>query len=705
MQEPGFDHRLHLDYETYSECDIKKAGAYAYARHPSTEVLMLGWAVDDGPVQLWVPKDGRSPMDMPQELYRYLMDPKTSVHAFNAPFERGITEQVLGITIPLDRWRCTQVESFYLGFTGRLKDILNAIGLPNKDDRGDRLINVFSKPAPKNHKADRYTAGNKPEDWLAFCQYCMQDVEVERNLWHWLRKYPTMQAWDWEQWQVDQRINDRGVHFDIDMADSAHEVWRKEKEALTAELLDLTGLEKVTRDPFRHWLEEHLGYPVVNLRKDYLQRLQDHIAQEIMDGDPSYEPVYHAIDLWSQKEGKAVSKYTAAQKAVGDDDRARGMFQYKGAARTDRAGGRIIQLQNLRRPFAKTFQDIATAVDAIKLENPALLRAVYPQSVSDTLGGSVRHMVCAEHNNALAVCDLSSIESVVLGWLTQCDLIDQTFRQGRDTYKVFGEKFYAIPYDEITKEQRTFSKPPVLGCGYMLGWKGLILYAEGMGVTMAEKEAKRAVDTFREMYPEIVAFWDWIYQAIKYVTQTSQPLAGYRMTIERDADFLRIWLPSGRAISYYQPEIRTMKAPWAKNRMTERAGDATYDAHIQAGWTDDLLVEHGLMEAPQTVDNFTYMGTDDKNRWVRIAAHAGGITENIVQSIAGDLLWNGIMNAERADLPVVLHVHDEIGAEVPAHVAESALGILQECMTRQPPWCQDMWLGAAGYVNNRYTKD
>ncbi|MCP5092605.1 MAG: hypothetical protein GY949_16965 [Gammaproteobacteria bacterium] len=159
------------------------------------------------------------------------------------------------------------------------------------------------------------------------------------------------------------------------------------------------------------------------------------------------------------------------------------------------------------------------------------------------------------------------------------------------------------------------------------------------------------------------------------MTRSNIRVEGYRLTIERDADFLRIWLPSGRALSYYKPEIRNQEAPWSTPEKTAY------------------------------VDNFTYMGMDDKNRWVRISAHAGGTTENIVQSIAGDILWGGIMNATAAGLPVTMHVHDEIAVEVPIAGAHAALATLQECMVRRSSWCQDMWLGAEGFLTKRFTKD
>lgn len=850
FQFPGFTRRLHLDYETASEVNLKTAGAHKYAEHHSTRVLMLGWAFDDEPEQLWQPH--LEPM--PDELLQGLLCPHTTKPAYNAQFERLITKHVLGIDVPIEQWRCTMVCGYYLGFAGGLDQMLAAVGLPGKDKRGNQLINLFCSPAPRNHKADWYTWENKPYEWEEFCEYCRQDVRVERRFLLWMMQFPVMHGWDWTQWFVDQQINDRGVPMDTDMAYAAVEVWGAEKKVLTQELLEATQLPKVTRDPFKAWMNKTFGVELESLTKDYLQSL-------LHKGKLPEEARYF-IDLWAQKEGKAVSKYTAVINGTCDDGRAKGMFQYKGASRTDRAGGRRIQLQNLKRSFVNpTEVDVHTLVNAIKFKSPQLLRMMYPQSVSTTLGGSIRHVIGASPGKTFAVCDLTSIESVVLGWISQCPEIDRTYRDGRDAYKMFATKYYGIGYEEVTKAQRSFSKPPVLGCfaadtkvltlrgwvnivevydtdllydgvewvrhggvvhqgrkevvnrlgvsathdhrilmqqhdngaarwkrwgdltdedfdealsaagddydyvptlprnpfrvlispyhaevydvvncgprsrfailtsegpviahncGFMLGWKGLIGYAEGYGVDMTQEQAKLAVDTFRNMYPEIPMFWKWIYDAVKYVTTTGETVSGYRLTIERDADFLRIWLPSGRALSYYKPEIRKRAAPWSEKIMTDAAyeyhgltrgqdvtDDQLYVMFLQCHFSDEQLVADGYMQEVKFLDNFTYMGQNDKNQWVRISAHAGGVTENIVQSIAGDFLWNGIMNATRAGLPVILHVHDEIAVEVDCDplAAQQSLQLLERCMTTQPAWAQDMWLGADGYVLSRYVKD
>lgn len=695
FQFPGFQSRLHLDFETYSKENISKAGAHKYAKHPSTEVLMLAWAQDDGPVWQWLPHKEA----MPQVLKDDLCNPNVAKVAFNAAFERLIFEHVLGLPVPEREWRCTMVAAYYLGFSGGLDSVLSQTPLDiQKDPRGGQLINRFSKPAPKNHHADRYTWENKPEEWREFCEYNIQDVVVERELLEYLSKFPMMQDWDWERYAIDQRINDRGIYIDVAMAEGALAMWDKERANLTEQLRQVTGLEKVTREPFMQWLDGH-GHRPSAMRQEILVPMVD-------EAPPT---VSRALSLWLQKEKKAVTKYSSAIKGADSDWRARGMFAFKGASRTDRTSGRRIQLQNLKRPIAKTDAEAGNLRNAIVSENPGLLKMVSGEAPAEAMGASIRHCIQASPGHKLAVADLNSIESVVLGWLTYCSGINHIFKSGKDTYKPFASRHFGIPYEEVTKEQRTFAKPAVLGAGYMLGGKGMHKYAESMGVEMTEDEASQLVTTFREMYSEVPVFWSWIDQAVKYTVITGKPCSGYRLSLERDNEFLRIWLPSGRALSYHLPEVRKRVAPWSSVETKKDYGnrDPLFSVRAEHPNMSDLELAHaGLLSADEWRDNVSYMGTNLATyKWERIYVHAGSFTENIVQSIAYDILFEGIMRAEGVGLPVVLQVHDEIGVEVPEEHAKESASHLAYCMGIKPEWAPDMELGAEAYEARYYTKD
>jgi len=688
-----FDRRVHMDFETYSELDIRRTGAHKYAKHGSTEVLMLYYAFDDEEPLGWIPEE--SPV-MPQPLVEALRDPRCAKMAFHAAFERLIFKHVLNLDIPIDQWRCTMVASYYLGFVGGLDMVLQQTGLQSrKDPRGPQLINTFSKPAPRNHHAERYTSRNKPREWEEFKRYCHNDVVVERELFHFLSAFPTMPEWDWHRYLVDQEMNDRGAYADVRMAEGAFEIWEEEKKRLALEIQRLSGLERISRGPFLQFLQDR-GLPLETTQKAELLSFATDTSVP--------EDLRRLLFLWMEREGKAASKYAAVARGACDDSRVRGMFQFKGASRTDRTAGRRVQLQNLKRSVASDAQ-IPYLVGAIESGNAGLLRMVAPEGVSEVLGTSIRHVIQAPEGRSLVAFDLSSIESVVLGWLVYCESILDTFRNGRDTYKVFASQYYGLCYEDITRDQRNFAKPPVLGCGYMLGWKGLISYAEGYGVEMDEESARRAVSTFRTMYPEICEFWTWIYDAVKYVIKTGERLEGYRLTIERCETFLRIWLPSGRALSYQHPEVSSRIAPWTEILDSYGTPVDLHSLRETYQVTDEELVAMGWASSADLIENVSYMGTDLAGRWTRTFAHAGLFTENIVQSIAMDILKDAIVRMHQAGVEVVMEVHDEVVAEVDDSHVEWAKQIMHESLTTLPPWAPDLWLGADGYVSKFYKSD
>lgn len=704
FQFPGFQHRLHIDYETYGEVELPKTGAHKYAADPNTEVLMVAYALDDGPVKHWDQSGGEP---IPREFWQMLDDPTVALVAFNAEFERIITRDVLGHDTELDQWRCTAVAARYLGFSGSLDNILQQARLGvTKDQRGGQLIHRFSKPAPKNHKAERYDWSNKPQEWKEFCEYNVQDVVVERQLLYYLTQFPMMHDWDWQRYAVDQRINDRGIYVDTEMASGAVELWEHERAQLTEQLRELTEMPKVTRDPVMGWLAQN-GMPLNSMRKEDLQPIAE---------DPDTDPtVARALNLWLMKEAKATSKYNAVLQSAQEDSRARGMFAFKGASRTDRTSGRRLQLQNLKRPITKTDVGAGNLRNAIASADPELVKMVSGESVSEAMGAGIRHCIQASPGRKLAVCDLSSIESVVLGWLTYCQPILNIFHEGRDTYKPLAAQHFRKSEGEVTKDERTFAKPAVLGAGYMLGGKGMLKYAEGMGVEMDEGEAHDLVQTFRTMYSEVPQFWTWIDQACQYVILSGKSCTGYRLHLERDSEFLRIWLPSGRALSYHLPAVEKRVAPWASVETRKDYGKQDPLQAVRAenpGKTDGELAKVGALQADSWVDNVSYMGSDPlTTQWGRIYVHAGLFTENIVQSIAYDILFDGLTRAERMGLLPVLQVHDEIGCEVPeSETVErpgqpDALTRLTMAMTRRPSWAPDIPLSAEGFYCKYYTKD
>jgi len=657
---------LSLDYETFSEIDIVKQGGGKYVRDPSTEILMLGWAFDDDPVQLWEPHLG----PMPNELREGMEDPHVEKWAFNAAFEDGITKYQSDIKVPKWTWRCTQFLAYGLSFSGGLDSILKQVGFPEhlwKNADGKKLIRKFSVPQPRNQKVRRWTYGTAPEMWEDFCGYCKQDVEVERALRKWVKQFDPISDDEWQTWLMDQDINNAGIPIDRILISTARASVTVRKNQIIDRMRQVTGLDNPgSRAQLQPWLQERTRVPLSNMQANTLEWAQARVE------DPVLEGVIQDM-LWVSQ--TATAKWDAFDRMECDDHTLKGMFMPGGASRTRRYASRGINLQNLKRPLKGV--DMDTVCQAIK---DLSLAQLYPDyEVMDLLAASVRGAIAAPEGKKLAVSDLGSIESRVLGWMSGCTRIINTFAAGKDTYKDFAMELFQVLYDEVTKDQRGFSKPPTLGCGYQLGAGGLVAYAEDMGVSMSRAEADRAVSTFRRVYPEIPAMWRWLIEAITYVVQGGGTMSGYRVHIYRDLEFLYIQLPSGRRLAYHKPEIQPREIHW-----------------VDADGVPQSMVK----------PSFTYMGINRFNmQWERISTHGGGVTENIVQAISRDILVYQMRLSMNRGHDVRGHVHDEIITVCPDQNAEAWLESLRGLMCISPPWAQDLLLGAEGYTAKHYRKD
>ncbi|MCK5132092.1 MAG: hypothetical protein KAR40_08080 [Candidatus Sabulitectum sp.] len=655
---------LNLDFETFSEVNIKQCGAQFYARHPSTEALMLGWSMDDEPVQVW--DIVNETVMMPEDLWGLLHDPEVLIHAYNAQFERLILKFCLSIDIPPERFRCTMVRAYGLAFNGSLANVATQFNVGvNKDKRGAALINRFSKPQPKNQKVARWTRENDPEGWTEFMEYCRQDVVTERALWKKCEPYYFPEI-EWKRYALDQKINDRGVPVDQELVKAAIEISAIEKESLKDEMRKLAEpyeLHNPNSGPqLTAWLADN-GCLVTDM--------QAATVAKVIERDVEDPRVLAMLKLKQQLAKTSVSKFNAFGRVTGEDGRARGMFQFGGASRTLRAAGRLVQLQNLARGGNVTY-DPSTAAEIMTKWGYDTTKLLYG-NVMGLLSDTIRSCIKAPAGKVLNVSDLHSIESVVLGWMSDCKMINECFAAGRDTYKTLAMTMFNVSYDEVTKKMRTFCKPTVLGGGYMLGWKGLIAYAEGMGVEMTKEEAELAISTLRAAWPEIsdkdTGFWAWCKKAVFRTTLTGQEYPGpHGLKTFAHGEFLCIRLPSGRNLYYHQPKIELRKAPWG-----------------------------------EFIDQFTYMGTNrHKNGvWERISAHSGGLTENICQAIARDVEYEWMDRADEAEFDLILHCHDEIGSLEDGDRLAELNALVDEPM----PWAHDLKIGAAGYVAERYKKD
>lgn len=646
--------RLTIDIESFSEADLGRVGVYAYAAHPSTCITVAAWSVDGGPVQTWTYED----LDPPEDLLAMLADPDIEKLAHNAAFEYVMLKAEGWDPGPVEAWRCSMVAAYSLALPGALADLCEILGLPEdkqKLDDGRRLVLKFCKPGRKDKVFDAVT---DPEDWRRFVEYCAQDVVATNAAWRVLARFP-MPADEWQLYALDQKINARGLPVDLDLVEAALDLRELDEHRTKARAYEITGLENVNSvAQVKAWLAER-GFEVDDLTKATVTAL---LREDLPDD------VREVLELRQNLAKTSTTKFAALQRATDPvDSRVRGCFQMNGAGRTGRFAGRIFQPQNLAKGGGL---DLAEAREAVLTRDPDLVELVY-DNVPRMLSSLVRPAIRAPKGKKLVVSDLVSIESVMLAWAARCEYLLDLFRKGRDSYKDYATHLYGVKYDDVTKQQRADSKPATLGCGYMLGAKGLVAYAEGFGLALTEEQAQISVDTFRNAYPEIPTFWYALDDAVRdvIIEHSVRKVGAFRIYYERP--FLFIDLPSGRRLAYLQPRIEPRRTPWGETRPT-----------------------------------VTYNGREiGRKNFVRLATHPGKVCENLVQSIARDVLVHGLRRAEAdPDLEVIGHVHDEIIC-LADEDDDTALDRLSAAMSVIPDWCSDAPIRADGWTGRFYRKD
>lgn len=672
--------KLGLDYETFSETDIK-SGLDRYSNCDSTEVLMLGWAFDDDEPSLWLPHIE----PMPRDLKDALTLPGVEKRAWNATFEILITLNVLGMELDLTQWIDPMIMAHYCSLPGSLDRAGKIIRLPEEmlkmADEGKRLIKKFSIPQKPTKKQPLTRLGwwTDPEDFSLFGDYCRQDVVTERAIWKRLRKFGLPEH-EWDNWRLDFKINQRGYPIEAKFAESASRAFAYIRREIVEELNEVTGLDNSkSTAQMSDWVRAR-GYKRTNMQKDNVKK-----AVRDDDLDPL---VIEVLENYQKARSTNPSKYDAILKILGADSRARNSMQFMGAQRTHREAGRTVQFQNISRP-SKPFEDFEYSAQArrdVMEYSPGMLKMLYDDPM-DTIVSLIRSTIKTPPGRQLAVADLASIENVMLGFLARCEKTLGEFREGKDPYLAFAVYLFDTPYEKLMEEvkngdksKRTLAKPGKLGAGYRLGGgdmkkngdkTGLWGYAENLGVQMTQEEAKRSIEVFREQYPDIEKMWYELETACKQVISGSANAVkvGY-MTIDAKGPFMRICMPSGSNLHYLRPKIEEKMTPWGAMRAT-----ITYEG----------------------IDQYT-------GKWTRLMTHGGKLTENVTQKAARDVLFHGLQNAEAAGLMTVGHVHDEIIAEVD-HGDEEALQQLIEAMTKPPEWAEDLPLNASGYLSDFYTKD
>ena len=664
--------KLHIDIETYSPEPIADTGGYKYAMHPDFRILLVAYAFDDEPVQVC---DLASGQQMAAQLLNALVDPEVTKVAHNAVFERVCLTMHLrrlglkGADFWLDpaQWDCTMVRCYRAGLPGSLAEAAKVLKLTTlKMTEGKALIKKFCVPSKTGgmFASDRLLPQDAPEDWATFKAYCKRDVEVERALDHRLADFVPGKA-EKALYEADQRINDRGVMVDLQMAQQAAKMDAMLKAGLVKEARELTGLSNPNSvGQLRIWLETRLGAKLDSLSKtdvaDIAAQTEDPVVQRV-------------LEIRSQIGKTSNAKYPAMLDATAPDGRAHGLLQFYGT-RTGRWAGRLVQLQNLPQNHLP-LEELDWARRSLKDGNLGALRLCYGD-VNGILSQLIRTAFVAPEGKTFAVCDFSAIEARVLAWLAGESWVLEAFRADKDIYCATASQMFGVPVEKhgVNGELRQKGKVAVLALGYG-GGVGALDKMGGQRMGMTEEEEGETVRKWRGANPNIVSFWRGVEEAATkaIITKTEQVCGpvSFRM---RDG-WLLCRLPSGRDIAY----------PRA-GRTVNRFGAAAI--------------------AFDGVDQTT-------GKWVTLETYGGKLVENITQAVARDCLGEVIKNIDtiRGRLvfshlgEVVFHVHDEVIMEIPKEHAEMSLQELEGVFACPPAWAPGLPLRGAGYLTDYYIKD
>ncbi|MCD4557190.1 DNA polymerase [Schaalia sp. lx-100] len=640
---------LSIDIETHCELPLAGHGVYKYAAHPSFEILLFAYSADRGPVKVVDLAQGEK---IPENVINALSDERVEKHAFNAAFERVcLSAHLKNDTgfLPARGWYCTMVEaSEILGAHLSLDACAKALGLPvEKMAEGKRLIRLFSqpcKPTKKNGGRTRNHPKDMPDDWEMFKDYCKRDVEVEQAIHERLAKSP-VPVFEWENYWIDQKINDRGVLIDMSLVEQAIAIDEENHAEKRAALQNLTGLDNPNSpSQLLAWLQG------AGLQIDSLDKKTVATALKDATGD-----IHQALHLRTQLAKSSVKKYEAMRKCAGEDMRARGLFQFVGAGATGRWAGRLIQMQNLPR---QQLGGLHVARELVKNGEGDLLELVWG-STSRVLSELIRTAFVSE-TGRLLVADYSAIEARVLAWLAGEDWVLRLFENGGDIYCETGSRMFSQPVMK-GNPLRQKAKVAVLACGYG-GGDGALKAMGASDMGLSEREIHDLVVAWRVANPRIVQFWYDIDKAAKATIMSGRTMIVGKIEIGVTNGILYIQLPSGRRLAYPAPSIGV-----------NRFGG----------------------------ESITHMGLDFARRWTRVETYGGKLVENITQAVARDLLADAIMRLEKAGYAVVGHVHDEVIVEASKG---NDLDEMNQIMSKPPSWARGLPLASEGFESAYYKK-
>ncbi|MGN0179796.1 MAG: DNA polymerase [Monoglobaceae bacterium] len=639
---------LSIDLETYSDINLADCGVYKYAESPNFEILLFGYSVDGNPVQVVDLTCGEK---IPNEILRALTDDSVIKWAFNANFERICLSSYLGQRLSPKAWHCSMVWSAYMGLPMSLKGVGAALGLEEqKMTEGKELIRYFCvpcKPTIANGGRTRNMPSDAPDKWETFKAYNKRDVEVEMSIQRRLSKFP-VPDFIWEEYCIDQDINDRGIGLDMHLVENAIEFDERSKDELNSKMREITGLENPNSVmQMKQWLKGN------GLETDSLDKKA---VKELLKTAPY--PLGDVLSLRQQLAKSSVKKYTAMKNLQCRDNRARGCFKFYGANRTGRFAGAHIQLQNLPK---NQISDLAQARSLVKQGNYDAFKMLY-DDIPDTLSQLIRTAFIPKDGYKFIVSDFSAIEARVIAFIAGENWRIDVFENGGDIYCASASQMFGVPVEKhgINGHLRQKGKIAELALGYG-GSVGALKAMGAIEMGLYEDELKPLVDSWRSSNPKIVKLWWDVDSCAKQCIKQRITTQTHGIKFIYQSGCMFIELPSKRRLCYVKPRI---------------------GENIFGG------------------ESVTYMGLDSQKKWSRIESYGPKFVENIVQAISRDILVYAMRTL--SEYRIVAHVHDELIIECKKDVpVEKICGL----MSRTPPWIEGLPLKADGYECDFYMKD
>lgn len=659
-------HCMSIDLETYSGVDLARNGVYRYAESDDFEILLFGVSVDGGPVEVYDLAQGDS---VPDSILRAVADTSVIKWAYNASFERvclssylrrnrpdifsgyGNSDDSTGDFLDPHGWRCSRIWGAYMGLPLSLDGIGKVLKLTEgKMKEGAALIQYFCRPCRptlSNGGRERNLPCHAPDKWRVFVEYNRRDVEVEMAIQRKLSRYP-VPDFIWDEYTIDQTINDRGILVDMELVWSAIAFDERTRESLMERLRAITDLENPNSVvQMKGWLQEN-GLEVDTLGRKAVKALIPETEGDVKD----------ALVLRLQVAKSSVKKYKAMEDTVCRDGRARGCFQFYGASRSGRWAGRHIQLQNLPQNHIGRLSETRGIV---RNGDYDMLQILY-DDIPDVLSQLIRTAFIPREGTRFIVADFSAIEARVLAFLSGEEWRNEVFRNNGDIYCASASAMFKVPVEKhgVNGHLRQKGKVAELALGYG-GGTGALKAMGALEMGIGEDELDGLVKTWRASNPHITDFWWGVDKAAKEAIKTKGMTECRGIRFEYRGAMLFIHLPSGRRLTYVKPRI-------GENRFGG--------------------------------ESITFEGIDQEHKWGKIETYGPKLVENIVQAVSRDILANSMKNLR--DMRIVAHVHDELIIEAPLEVS---LEEVCSVMGRTPPWIEGLQLRADGYETEFYRKD